>query len=37
MLHLILADKNKAIFVTRDKHFGELSDQFIIKKPEELI
>lgn len=36
-LHSILAKRNKAIFVTRDKHFYELENQLIIKKPEELI
>ncbi|MFH1332545.1 MAG: PIN domain-containing protein [archaeon] len=37
VLHAILARDNKAILVTRDKHFYELSEYLIIKKPEDLI
>ena len=36
-LHAILARDNDAILVTRDKHFYELADVAIIKKPEDLI
>lgn len=36
-LHAILARDNKAIIVTRDKHFLELTDIAEIKKPEDLI
>lgn len=36
-LHAILARDNKAIMVTRDKHFYNLKDIVDIKKPEELI
>jgi len=36
-LHAILARDNKAIMVTRDKHFFELVDIAEIKKPEDLI
>lgn len=36
-LHTILARDNKAIMVTRDKHFYKLKDVVCIKKPEELI
>jgi len=36
-LHAILARDNKAIMVTRDKHFFELIDIVEIKKPEDLI
>lgn len=36
-LHIIIAEENKAIFVTRDEHFQDFSNYFEIKKPEELI
>src|SRR3989344_2870748 len=36
-LHAILARDNDAVMVTRDKHFYELSERLIIKKPEDLI
>lgn len=36
-LHAILARDNKAIMITRDKHFYNLQDIVNIKKPEELI
>ncbi|MFA5141895.1 MAG: PIN domain-containing protein [Candidatus Woesearchaeota archaeon] len=36
-LHYILAKDNNAILVTRDKHFYELNDKMMIKKPEDLI
>jgi len=36
-LHAILARDNKAIMVTRDKHFFELVDITEIKRPEDLI
>lgn len=36
-LHAILARDNGAILVTRDRHFEELTDIAIPKKPEELI
>ncbi|MEK6934395.1 MAG: PIN domain-containing protein [Nanoarchaeota archaeon] len=36
-LHAILARDNKAIMITRDKHFLELLDIVEIKKPEDLI
>ncbi len=36
-LHSILAKDNNAIMITRDKHFLNLLDIVIIKKPEELI
>jgi len=35
-LHAILARDNKAILVTRDRHFLELTDIAEIKKPEDL-
>lgn len=35
-LHAILARDNKAVMVTRDRHFEELTDIAEIKKPEEL-
>jgi len=34
-LHAVLARDNKAVLVTRDKHFYELGDN--VRKPEELI
>ncbi|KHO46458.1 MAG: hypothetical protein QS98_C0003G0066 [archaeon GW2011_AR3] len=37
VLHAILARDYKAIMVTRDKHFQELSNIVEIKKPEELL
>lgn len=37
VLHAILARDNKAVLVTRDKHFYELSEHLVIKKPEDLI
>ncbi|MEM2139123.1 MAG: PIN domain-containing protein [Candidatus Woesearchaeota archaeon] len=36
-LHSVIARENKAILITRDKHFLELSKIVEIKKPEELI
>ena len=36
-LHAVLARDNKAIMVTRDKHFIELNHIAEIKKPEDLI
>lgn len=36
-LHALIARDNKAILVTRDKHFQKLLDITIPKKPEELI
>jgi len=36
-LHAVLARDNKAIMVTRDKHFDELLDITKYKKPEEII
>ena len=36
IVHLIIAKKNNAIFVTRDRHF-EYFENVIIKKPEELL
>ena len=36
-LHAVLARDNKAIMVTRDKHFNELLDITKYKKPEEII
>ena len=36
-IHAILAASNNAILVTRDKHFYELQDFVIIRKPEDLI
>ena len=36
-LHAILARDNKAIMVSRDKHFLELLDIVEVKKPEELV
>lgn len=36
-LHAIVARDNNAIMVTRDKHFYELPEEAIIKKPEDLI
>ena len=36
-LHAILARDNKAIMVTRDKHFKKLKDIAEIKKPEDLL
>ncbi len=36
-LHAILARDNKAVMVTRDKHFFEFVDIAEIKKPEDLI
>ena len=36
-LHAIIARDNRAIMVTRDKHFEKLLDITIYKKPEELI
>ncbi len=36
-LHAILAKENRAILVTRDKHFRILKDTIKIKKPEEII
>ena len=37
VLHAIIARDNNAIMITRDKHFYELSNITIIKKPEDLI
>jgi len=37
LLHAILARDNKAIMVTRDKHFEEFEFIVIIRKPEDLI
>lgn len=37
VLHAIIARNNNAILVTRDKHFYEIENGLIIKKPEELI
>lgn len=36
-LHAILARDNKALLISRDKHFDELTDIVETKKPEELI
>ena len=36
-LHAVLARDNKAILITRDKHFLELLDIAYVKKPEDLI
>jgi len=36
-LHAVIARKNNAIMVSRDKHFLELTDIVEVKKPEELI
>lgn len=36
-LHALLAREQKAIMVTRDKHFEKLKDIIIPRKPEELI
>ena len=36
-LHAILARDNDAIMITRDKHFEELQNIVMVKKPEELI
>lgn len=36
-LHAVLARDNRAIMVTRDKHFEQLLDIADIRKPEELI
>ena len=36
-LHAILARDNKAILVSRDKHFYELTKEVKVKKPEDLI
>lgn len=36
-LHAIIARDNKAILVSRDKHFYELTKEVTIKKPEDLI
>ena len=36
-VHGILARDNKAIMVTRDRHFRKLKDKITIKKPEDLI
>jgi len=36
-LHAILARDNGAILITRDKHFAELNDIVLSKKPEELL
>jgi hypothetical protein len=36
-LHRILARDNKAILITRDKHFFDLRFEQEIKKPEDLI
>jgi predicted nucleic acid-binding protein len=36
-LHAILARDNDAILVSRDKHYQELSEEVVIKKPEDLI
>ena len=37
VLHAILARNSNALLITRDKHFEQLSDICIFKKPEELI
>ena len=36
-LHAILARDNKLILITRDKHFNQLKDISLYKKPEEII
>ncbi|PIN79464.1 hypothetical protein COV16_04065 [Candidatus Woesearchaeota archaeon CG10_big_fil_rev_8_21_14_0_10_34_8] len=36
-MHIVLTRDNNAILVTRDKHFINLSDIAVIKKPEEII
>ena len=36
-LHAILSRDNKAILITRDKHFQKLTDIAEIKKPEDLL
>lgn len=36
-LHAVLARDNKAVLITRDKHFLELLDIADVKKPEDLI
>lgn len=36
-IHGILARDNKAIMVTRDRHFKKLSNKIDVKKPEDLI
>lgn len=36
-VHGVLARDNKAIMVTRDRHFRKLKDKVTIKKPEDLI
>jgi predicted nucleic acid-binding protein len=36
-LHSLIARDNRAIMVTRDRHFNQLSDIIKYKKPEELI
>lgn len=36
-LHAVLARDNNAVMITRDKHFLELADVAVIRKPEELI
>ena len=36
-LHAVLSRDNKAILVTRDKHFYELQETVTIRKPEDLI
>ncbi len=37
LLHAILARDSQAILITRDKHFLELLDLVMIKKPEDLL
>ena len=37
VLHAILARDNKLILITRDKHFNQLKDISLYKKPENLI
>ncbi|PIN98108.1 MAG: hypothetical protein COT90_05660 [Candidatus Diapherotrites archaeon CG10_big_fil_rev_8_21_14_0_10_31_34] len=37
ILHSILARDNKAVMVTRDKHFEVLKDIFQVMKPEDII
>lgn len=37
ILHAILARDTKSVLVSRDKHFYELADEVLVRKPEELI
>lgn len=37
VLHALIARDNNAVMVSRDKHFSELQDIVVVKKPEDLI